>query len=206
MCGGRGEVRYSEGFFAISRTCSNCGGAGRVIKVPCPRCRGERLITSEQKIKIKVPAGVGDGARLRIRGEGEAGYHGGPSGDLYVEIYVKEHPFFKREGKDVFCEVPISFVQAALGTQIEIPTLEGKTTISIPSGTQSGQSFKLRGKGVASLNGKGKGDLFIKVQVEVPVKLTSKQKQLLEEFARSGGGDENPTVRKFFEKFQELFG
>lgn len=206
MCGGRGEVRYSEGFFAISRTCSNCRGAGRVIKIPCPLCRGEGLITSEQRIKVKVPAGVSDGARLRIRGEGEAGYNGGPSGDLYVEIYVKEHPFFKREGKDVFCDVPISFVQAALGAEMEIPTLEGKTILRIPPGTQPGQSFRLKGKGVASLNGRGKGDLYIKAQVEVPVKLTSKQKQLLEEFARSGEGDENPAVKKFFEKFRELFG
>lgn len=206
MCAGRGEVRYSEGFFAISRTCSSCGGAGRVIKISCHRCRGERLITSEQTIKVKAPPGVSEGARLRIRGEGEAGYLGGPSGDLYVEIYVKEHPFFKREGKDIFCEVPVGFVQAALGAEIEIPTLEGKTTIRIPPGTQPGQSFRLKGKGVASLNGKGKGDLYIRVQVEVPVKLNLKQKQLLEEFARSGEGDESPAVKKFFEKFRELFG
>jgi molecular chaperone DnaJ len=206
MCAGRGEVRYSEGFFAISRTCSNCNGMGRTIKKACPTCKGEGMINSEQTVKVKIPPGISDGARLRMRGEGETGSLGGPSGDLYVEIYVKEHPFFKREGKDIFCEVPVSFVQAALGAEIEIPTLEGKTTTKIPPGTQPGQTLKLKGKGVASLNGKGKGDLHIKVQVEVPVKLSSKQRQLLEEFSRASEGDENPTVKKFFEKFRELFG
>ncbi len=206
MCGGRGEVRYSEGFFAISRTCSNCNGAGRTIKKACPNCRGDGLINTERTVKVRVPAGIGAGARLRIRGEGEAGSLGGTSGDLYVEIYVKEHPFFKREGKDIFCEVPVSLVQAALGAEIEIPTLEGKTTIRIPSGTQPGQTLKLKGKGVASLNGKGKGDLYIKIQVEVPVKLSSRQRELLNEFSKAGEGDENPTVRNFFEKFRELFG
>jgi molecular chaperone DnaJ len=206
MCAGRGEVRYSEGFFAISRTCSNCNGAGRVIKKACSKCKGEGSVNSEQTVKVKIPAGITNGARLRIRGEGEIGLLGGSSGDLYVEIYVKEHPFFKREGKDIFCEVPVSLVQAALGAEIDIPTLEGKTTIRIPSGTQPGQTLKLKGKGVSSLNGKGKGDLYIKIQVEVPVKLSSKQKQLLEEFSRESEGDDSPTVKNFFEKFRELFG
>jgi molecular chaperone DnaJ len=206
MCAGRGEVRYSEGFFAISRTCSNCGGAGRVIKKPCPKCKGEGFLNSEQAVKVKIPAGITDSARLRIRGEGDIGSLGGPNGDLFLELYVKQHPFFKREGKDIFCEVPVSFVQAALGAEIEIPTLEGKTTTKIPPGTQPGQTFKLKGKGVPSLNGKGKGDLYVKVQVEVPVKLSSRQRELLDEFSKAGEGDENPTVRNFFEKFRELFG
>ncbi|GBD38037.1 Chaperone protein DnaJ [bacterium HR37] len=206
ICGGRGTIKYSEGFFAISRTCSNCRGTGRIIRKVCPNCRGEGLTVSEQRVRVRVPAGVGDGTRLRIRGEGEPGLFGGPAGDLYVEIVVKEHPFFRREGRDIYCEVPISFVQAALGTEIEIPTLEGKTTLKIPPGTQPGQIFKLKGKGIVGLNGRGRGDLYVRVQVEVPVKLSPKQRQLLEEFARLSEGDENPMIRKFMEKFKELFG
>jgi molecular chaperone DnaJ len=206
VCGGKGAIKYSEGFFAVSRTCSNCRGTGRIIKRVCSKCRGEGFIVAENRVKVKVPAGVSEGARLRIRGEGEAGAFGAPSGDLYIEIYVKEHPFFRREGKDVFCEVPISFVQAALGGEIEVPTLDGKATVKIPPGTQPGQVFKLRDKGVPSLNGRGRGDLYVKVNVEVPVKLNSKQRELLEEFARVSEGDESPSVKNFFERFRELFG
>jgi molecular chaperone DnaJ len=206
VCNGRGAIRYSEGFFAISRTCSNCGGTGRIIKKACSRCRGEGLIISQRSVRVKIPAGVDNGSRLRIRGEGEVSFSGGPSGDLYIEIYVKEHPFFRREGKDILCEVPVSFVQAALGAEIEVPTLEGKATLKIPPGTQPGQTFKLKGKGIAGPNGKGKGDLYIKIQVEIPIKLSPKQRQLLEEFAKSSQGDESPMVKSFFEKFRELFG
>ncbi len=205
VCGGKGAIKYSEGFFALSRTCTSCRGAGRVIKKPCSRCRGEGFISSENKVKVKVPAGVSDGARLRIRGEGEVGVFGGPGGDLYIEIYVSEHPFFKREGKDVFCEIPVSFVQASLGTEIEVPTLDGKTTIKVPPGTQPGHTFRLKDKGVSSLNGKGRGDLYVKINVEVPVNLNSRQRELLEEFTKASEGNENPTVKNFFEKFRELF-
>ncbi|MGQ0794110.1 MAG: molecular chaperone DnaJ [Deltaproteobacteria bacterium] len=206
MCAGRGTIKYSEGFFAISRTCSNCGGTGRIIKKACATCRGEGLITTEQRVKVMIPAGVDNRSRLRIRSEGESGLYGGPNGDLYVEIFVKEHTLFKREGKDILCDVPISFVQAALGAEIEIPTLEGRAEIKIPAGTQTGQSFKLKGKGAPIINGRGKGDLFIKVLVEVPVRLNSRQRQLLEEFAKAGEGNENPGVKNFFDKFRELLG
>jgi molecular chaperone DnaJ len=203
-CGGRGSVRYSEGFLAISRTCSNCGGTGRRITKVCSNCRGEGLITSKHLVNVKVPAGIMDGARLRIRGEGEVGLYGGHSGDLYIETHVREHPFFTREGKDIYCEVPITFIQAALGDEIEIPTLEGKSKIKIPAGTQSGHILSIKDKGVPNLNGRGKGDLFIKILVEVPVKLNSKQRELLEEFAKTYEQGHSPKVGKFFEKLQEF--
>lgn len=206
MCAGKGTLKYSEGFFAISRTCSSCGGTGRIIKKACSGCKGEGLITNEQRVKVMVPPGVDNRSRLRIRGEGEEGLYGGPNGDLYVELFVREHPFFKREGKDIMCEVPVSFVQAALGEEIEIPTLEGKATIKITPGTQPGQMFKLKGKGVPIINGRGKGDLYIKVQVEIPVKLNNRQKQLLEEFAKESEGNESPRMKNFVNKFRELFG
>jgi molecular chaperone DnaJ len=206
ICGGKGAIKYSEGFFAVSRTCSSCRGTGRIIKKACSQCRGEGYIINEQKVKVKIPAGISDRARLRIRGEGEAGALGGPNGDLYIEIYVKDHPLFRREGKDIFCEVPISFVQAALGSEIEVPTLDGKTTIKIPPGTQPGQTFKLKDRGIPTLNGRGRGDLFIRVNVEIPVKLNSKQKELLQEFAKASEGYESPATRNFLEKLKELFG
>jgi molecular chaperone DnaJ len=205
-CSGRGSIKYSEGFLAISRTCGSCRGSGRRITEYCQNCRGEGSIRSDQTVKVTVPAGVADGSRLRIRGEGEVGIYGGPNGDLYIEIHVREHTFFKREGKDIYCEVPISFVQAALGDEIEIPTLEGKTTMKIPAGTQSGQFFRLRDKGVPSLNGRGKGDLHIRVNVEVPVRLNSKQREILEEFAKTTEKEHSPKAGKFFEKLQEFFG
>jgi len=205
-CGGRGEIRYAQGFFAVSRTCSHCGGAGRIIKRPCERCRGEGFETITQMVKVKVPAGVDEGTRLRIRGEGESGVMGGPSGDLYVDIQVSEHPFFKRDGEDIHCEVPVDFVKAALGAEIQIPTLEGKASMKIPPGTQAGQVFRLKGRGVSTVNGHGKGDLYIKIQVEVPVNLNTRQKELLEEFARTSGENETPNMKKFFEKLRELFG
>lgn len=204
-CAGRGSVKYSEGFLAISRTCSSCRGTGRRITKLCPGCRGDGLTTFDQTLRVKVPAGIDEGARLRMRGEGEHGSYGGPGGDLYIEIHVKRHPFFTREGKDIFCDVPISFVQAALGDEVQVPTLEGKTKIKIPSGTQSGQTLRLKEKGVSSLNGRGKGDLYIKVQVEVPVKLNSKQRELLEEFAKVTEVDSTSRVGKFFDRLQDLF-
>lgn len=203
-CAGRGSVQYTEGFLAISRTCSSCGGTGRRVTKVCSNCRGDGSIQSKRVVKVRVPAGIMDGGRLRIRGEGEAGFYGGPSGDLYIETHVREHPFFTREGKDVYCEVPITFVQAALGDEIEIPTLDGKTKIKISAGTQSGDVIRLKDKGVPSLNGRGKGDLYVKIHVEIPVKLNSKQKELLEEFARSSGQAHSPKVGKFFERLQEF--
>lgn len=204
-CGGRGELRYSQGLFAIKRTCPTCGGTGKRITRPCTSCGGERYVLSEHGVKVKVPAGISDGVRLRVRGEGDGGHLGAPSGDLYIEIHVEEHPLFRREEQDLYCTVPVEFVQAALGAEIDIPTPRGKSTIRIPAGTQSGQTFRLKGKGVPRLEGRGQGDLYIQVQVEVPVKLSRKQQQLLEEFARASEEENVPTVRKFVSRLQEIF-
>lgn len=204
-CGGRGELRYSQGLFAIKRACPTCGGTGKRITRPCTSCGGERYVLSEHQVKVKVPAGISDGVRLRMRGEGDSGYLSGPSGDLYIEIHVEEHPLFRREEQDLYCTVPIEFVQAALGAEIEIPTPRGKSTIKIPAGTQSGQTFRLKGKGVPRLEGRGQGDLYIQVQVEVPVKLSKKQQTLLEEFARASEEGNVPAVKKFVSRLQEIF-
>lgn len=204
-CGGRGELRYSQGLFAIKRACPTCGGTGKRITRPCARCGGERYVHSEHQVKVKVPAGISDGVRLRMRGEGDSGYLNGPSGDLFIEIHVEEHPLFRREDQDLYCTVPIEFVQAALGAEIEIPTPRGKSTIKIPAGTQSGQTFRLKGKGVPKLEGRGQGDLYIQVQIEVPVKLSKKQQTLLEEFARASEEGNAPAVKKFVSRLQEIF-
>jgi len=204
-CGGRGELRYSQGFLAIKRVCPACGGTGIRITKHCSHCRGEKLIRTEHKVKVKIPPGITDESRLRIRGEGEIGFYGGPEGDLYIEIYVEEHPLFKREAENLYCEVPISFVQAALGAEIEIPTPKGKSTIKIPAGTQSDQTFRLKGKGAPKLQGRGVGDLYIKTHVEIPVKLNKKQKQLLEEFSQACEEENIPVARRFFEKLQAVF-
>ncbi len=204
-CGGRGELRYSQGLFAIKRACPTCGGTGKRITKACTRCRGERHVLAEHLVKVKVPAGISDGVRLRMRGEGDSGYLNGPGGDLYIEIHVEEHPLFRREDQDLYCTVPIEFVQAALGAEIEIPTHKGKSTIKIPAGTQSGQSFRLKGKGVPRLEGRGQGDLYIQVQVEVPVRLNKKQQLLLEEFAKASQVENVPMVKRFVSKVQEIF-
>ncbi len=204
-CGGRGELRYSQGFFAIKRNCPACGGLGRRITKACRQCGGERYAVSDHRVKIKVPPGITDGARLRMRGEGDMGHLGGPDGDLYIEIHVEEHPLFRRDGEDVYCNVPIAFVQAALGDEIEIPTPKGKSNIKIPAGTQPGQTFRLQGKGVPRLEGRGVGDLYIQIQVEVPVKLSKKQQLLLEEFARASEDKNDPMAKRFVSKLQDLF-
>lgn len=204
-CGGSGELRYSQGFFAIKRNCPACGGLGRRITKACVQCGGEGYVISDHKVKIKVPPGIIDGARLRMRGEGDMGHMGGPDGDLYIEIHVEEHPLFRREGQDLYCNVPISFVQAALGDEIEIPTPRGKSTINIPAGTQSGQTFRLKGKGVPRLEGRGVGDLYILIQVEVPVKLNKKQRVLLEEFAIASGDKNDPMAKRFVSRLHDLF-
>ncbi|HSE83464.1 MAG TPA: molecular chaperone DnaJ [Thermodesulfobacteriota bacterium] len=206
VCSGTGTIKYSEGFFSMSRSCPSCKGMGTIIKEHCPTCDGHGFVSSDHKVKVKVPAGIDQGMRLKIRGEGEVGFYGGPSGDLYVKIHIQEHPFFKRDGKDVFCEVPVSFVQAVLGAETIVPTLEGKDTIQIPPGTQPGQTFKLKGRGVPSLNGEPKGDLYVKIQVEVPVRISQKQRRLLEEFAKVSEENDSPITEGFFEKLREFFG
>lgn len=205
-CGGRGQVRYQQGFFAIARTCSTCQGRGTVVTDPCTKCKGEGRQLRERTIEVKVPAGVEDGTRIRFSGQGEAGVHGGTPGDLYVVLHVKEHAFFEREGNDLHCTVPISFSQAALGTEIEIPTLEGPHTLRIPEATQSGTAFRVRNRGVPVLNGRGKGDLYVTVKLQTPSKLNKRQRELLEELAAIDGVENKPERRHLLKKVKDIFG
>ncbi len=204
-CGGRGQVVTSRGIFSIAQTCPRCEGAGRMIDKPCRSCRGAGRRERTSKIKLKIPAGVDTGARLRSSGNGEAGVRGGPTGDLYVVLHVRAHDIFQRDGDDLICEVPISFVHAALGAEIEVPTLSGKSQIRVPGGTQPGTVFRLRGKGVKSVQGHGSGDLHVRVMVEVPTDLNSAQKAKLEEFAALCDSDVNPSIKRFFEKARNFF-
>ena len=204
-CGGRGQMRYQQGFFAISRTCSTCQGSGKLIVDPCNQCRGQGRVARQRTVKVNVPAGVEEGARILYSGEGEAGLFGGPSGDLYVVLHAKEHPFFERDGKNLYCVVPISFPQAALGTEIRVQTLDGEHTLKVPEGTQTGTTFKARGKGVPVLNGRGRGDLFIEVKVQVPAKLSQRQRELLEELWTTTSVENKPVSRSLLNKMKEIF-
>ena len=205
-CGGAGEVRFTQGFFAVARPCSQCGGTGKVVTDPCKTCKGAGRVESESTLSVKIPGGVNAGTRVRLAGEGEIGEAGGPPGDLYVVVHVKEHAFFHREEYEVFVEVPVSFTQATLGAQIEVPTLDGKVKMKVPPGTQGGKTFRLKNKGVPHLHGGGRGDQHVRVVVETPTELNSKQRELLEQFAAACGEDVNPQTRSFFEKVKELFG
>jgi len=204
-CNGRGQVVASRGIFSIAQTCPACEGAGRTIEKPCRSCRGSGQRERTSKITLRVPAGVDTGSRLRSAGNGEAGKRGGSSGDLYVIIHVKEHEIFHRDGDDLMCEVPISYPVAALGGEIEVPTLEGKAHIKIPVGTQSGTVFRVRGKGIKNVHGQGIGDLHAQVTVEVPTKLNPEQRAKLKEFADLCDESVNPRSKSFFEKAKELF-
>lgn len=204
-CSGRGQVISSRGIFSIAQTCPACQGAGRVIEKPCKACHGAGRRDRPSKIKLKIPGGVDTGSRLRSMGNGQAGLRGGPSGDLYVILHVKPHEIFQRDGDDLLCEVPVGFVQAALGTEIEVPTLDGKAEIKIPAGTQPGTMFRLKGKGVKNVQGYGHGDLHVRVLVEVPTHLSSAQKAKLQEFAELCNGKESPLSQGFFEKAKKLF-
>ena len=204
-CGGRGQVISSRGFFQVSQTCPRCRGVGQIIEKPCRACDGEGRAENTSRIKLKIPAGIADGSRLRSSGNGEAGIRGGPAGDLYVVIHIKEHPIFQREDDNLYCEVPISFTLAALGGEIPVPTLEGKANLKVPAGTQSGQVFKLRGKGVANVNARDHGDLFARLLVEVPTRLNSEQRQKLEEFASLCGEENTPLHKSFFDRAREFF-
>jgi len=205
-CGGRGQVRYQQGFFSVARTCPNCDGIGRVITDPCTKCKGEGRQVRERTVEVNVPAGVEDGTRMRYQEQGDAGVNGGPAGDLYVVLHVKAHPFFEREGKDLFCSVPVSFAQAALGAEITIPTLDGEYKLKVPEGTQSGTVLRVRGKGVPSIRGGGKGDLHVQVRVQTPSKLTKRQRDLLAELGGTSAVDNKPEPRSLFEKVKEIFG
>jgi molecular chaperone DnaJ len=205
QCGGRGQQRFQQGFFSVARTCSVCGGTGTLIVDPCTTCKGETRVQTEHKILVKVPAGVEQDTRIRYQGEGESGKFGGPAGDLYVVLNVKNHKFFERDGDDLHCVMPISFPQASLGTELEIQTLEGAATIKVPEGTQSGKAFKLKGKGVPHLNSHGKGDLIVEIRVQTPGKLSKRQKELLKELSETMVVENTPTSRGLFEKVKEMF-
>ena len=205
-CGGRGQVRYQQGFFSIARTCPTCQGTGNVITDPCLKCKGQGRVLRQKTVDAKVPAGVEDGTRIRFSGLGEAGLYGGPSGDLYVVLHVKDHPFFEREGNDLYCVIPISFAQAALGVEIQVPTLEGQQTLKIPEGTQSSTMLRVRGKGVPVLNGHGKGDLLVEVRVQTPGKLSKRQRELLQELEAISGVENKPQRRTLLGKVKDIFG
>lgn len=206
-CKGSGQVRTQQGFFSISTTCSQCRGEGTIISDPCPKCQGQGRLRKQESLSVRIPAGVDNGSRLKLRGEGEAGYGGGTPGDLYVIIHVKEHSLFARQDNHIVIEVPISFPQAALGCEIEVPTLEGKVKLKVPSGTQSGKVLRLKGKGIVDLHGYGRGDQMIRVVVETPRSLTARQRELLEEFAQLDGKAVNhPLSKGFVDKLKEMFG
>jgi len=204
-CGGTGEVRLTQGFFSIARTCHQCGGSGRVIVDRCPACGGAGAVREQAKLEVKIPPGVDTGTRVKVTGAGEPAPGGsGPSGDLYVVVQVRDHPIFKREETEILCEVPLSFPQASLGATIDVPTLDGPAKLKIPAGTQSGKVFHLKGKGVPSLQGGGRGDQHVRVFVETPAHLSREQKDLLERFAMLSGADTHPQTRSFWQKVSEL--
>jgi molecular chaperone DnaJ len=205
-CNGRGQVSVQQGFFSMTRTCGRCRGTGEIIRERCAECAGSGTVREKRSLKVKIPAGVDNGTRLKLRGEGETGHGGGPPGDLYVVMSVREHPIFVREGEHLLCEVPITFSQAALGDDIEVPTLSGKKKLTLPAGTQAGQEFVMRGEGVAVLNGHRRGNLVIRVVIDVPKKLSKRQKELLLEFQELSGESPGPISRSFFEKVKEIFG
>jgi molecular chaperone DnaJ len=204
-CGGRGQIITSRGIFSIAQTCPHCQGAGRIIEKPCRTCRGTGRRELISKIKLRIPAGVDTGSRLRSAGNGEAGIRGGPPGDLYVVLHVQPHEIFRRDGDDLLCEIPLSYVQATLGTDIDVPTLNGKASLRIPPGTQPGTVFRLKGKGIKNVQGYGHGDLHVRINIEVPTHLTATQKAKLQEFAALCNGKESPISQSFFEKAKNLF-
>jgi molecular chaperone DnaJ len=204
-CNGRGQVRYQQGFFSIARTCPTCQGSGSVITDPCLKCKGEGRLLRQRTIDAKVPPGVEDGTRIRFAGGGEAGPFGGPAGDLYVVLHVKDHPFFAREGNDLHCVIPISVAQAALGAELRVPTMDGEHTLRVPDGTQPGTTFRVRGKGVPVLNGHGKGDLYVEVRVQIPARLNKRQKELLAELDAIAQVDNQPLLRSLLGKMKDIF-
>lgn len=212
-CHGRGQLRYQQGFFTVARTCGQCRGTGQIIAKPCEACRGAGHVTRERKLTVKIPAGIATGQRLRLYGEGEHGAAGGPPGDLYVVVQVQEHEFFQRDGNDLHCEVPVNFTTLALGGDIVVPALgEGEESVSVPSGTQTGTTFRLRGKGMPDVSGRGRGDMLVTVHGSVPKKLTKEQRALMEQLAKAlpaekfepktNDGDD----RGLFEKVKDIFG
>jgi molecular chaperone DnaJ len=205
-CAGHGKVRATQGFFTIERTCSSCRGAGKIIRNPCKTCRGSGLVHKDRMLNVDVPPGVEEGTRIRLSGEGAAGINGGPAGDLYIFLSVAEHPIFQRDGHDLHCRAPVSFVMAAMGGGIEVPTLDGgRAKVSIPEGTQPGRQFRLRGKGMPILRSAQKGDLYVELAVETPVKLTRRQKELLREFEAESQAGTQPEAEGFLTRLKEFW-
>jgi molecular chaperone DnaJ len=204
-CDGRGQVVQSQGFFRVQTTCPSCRGRGTIVKEKCPECRGQRVVSRSNKLEVKVPAGVDNGMQLCLRGEGEAGDGGGPPGDLFVDIRVKSHPLFQRDGRNLMCEVPITYSQAALGTSLDIPTLTGKHHITVPAGTQSGESFRLKSLGMPDPHGGMRGDLLVQFHVEVPRKLNKKQEELLRQMAELDEKHVSPHRKSFFDSLKSFF-
>jgi molecular chaperone DnaJ len=215
QCKGHGQVRYQQGFFTVARTCAQCAGAGKIITKPCTQCRGAGRVARERKITVKIPPGIATGQQLRLIGEGEAGSAGGPAGHLYVVVHVHEHAFFRRDGMNLFCEIPVNFTTVTLGGEIQVPTLEGHEMVKVPEGTQTGTTLRLKAKGMPDVNGRGRGDLFATVQVQTPRKLTRDQRKLIEDLAkalptdkfepRARGGDEQDE-RNLFDRVKDMFG
>jgi molecular chaperone DnaJ len=207
-CHGQGQVRMQQGFFAIQQTCPHCNGTGKIIADPCNDCHGQGRVEKQKTLSVRIPMGVDNGDRIRLSGEGEAGINGGPAGDLYVQVFVKEHALFQRDGDNLYCDVPICFTTAALGGELEVPTLEGKINLKIPAETQSGKQFRLRGKGVKSVRSATVGDLICKVQVETPVNLTKRQRELLAELdatMHEGGKKHSPQQHSWMDKAKDFF-
>lgn len=204
-CKGAGQLRFQQGFFSVSRACNHCEGTGQIISDPCGACRGRKRVYRERNLAVNIPAGIESGMRLRLANEGEHGVNGGPPGDLYVAVSVKPHPVFSRHHHDIVCDVPISFVTAALGGKVEVPTLKGPTVIKVPAGTQHDKALRLKGLGVPSLKGRETGDQIIKVKVQIPTKLTAKQKELLAEFAKESGMTMDSEGDGFFDKMKTFF-
>jgi molecular chaperone DnaJ len=213
QCHGRGQLQYQQGFFTVARTCGQCRGTGTIVAKPCPTCRGAGRVQKDRKLTVRIPAGIATGQRLRISGEGEAGVAGGPRGDLYVVIQVQEHPFFHRDGNDLYCEVPLNFPTLALGGEIRIPTLDGDEPFTVPAGTQTGTTFRVRAKGMPDVGGRGRGDLLDTVKVKTPKKLTRDQRKLLEQLATTLPHEafeptpvEDHTDRGLFDRVKDIFG
>jgi len=205
-CKGRGQLRYQQGFLTVARTCPQCAGEGQISKNPCKECAGEGRVARERTLKVRIPVGVDDGSQLRLTGEGEGGVGGGPPGDLYVVVHVRPHAFFARHGNDLHCALPLTFTHAALGGEVDVPVLGGVARLKVPAGTQNGAVLRLRGKGMPGLHGRGRGDACYSVVVEVPTKLTGRQRELLEEFDRASSTEEQgPLVGGFLESLKKLF-
>ena len=215
MCRGQGQVRTQQGFFTVARTCPQCRGNGKTISKPCTTCRGAGRVAKDRKISVKIPAGIATGQQLRLQGEGEAGYAGGPGGSLYVVIQVQDHEFFRRDGMNLFCEVPVNFTTVVLGGEIEVPTLDGVETVKVPESTPTGTTLRLRGKGMPDVNGRGRGDLFATVQVKTPRKLNKEQRQAIEQLSKVLPKDkfeprkheeEQQEERNLFDRVKDMFG